>query len=166
MTSRSHDIENNYDGAELGLDSNDPLLPKTERGSGYPKSTQIRRSLEVVELDDIPPIIKSANGNIFWADEQCARRVGLTSTEARLFLKLLQTDEPENYRYKEFKEMFDDFGREQEKLQELVNALPWWKPETHRQKAIWQARIEWLERSKGLIPIRNCHFSSMRAESL
>ncbi|KAH7419779.1 hypothetical protein BKA64DRAFT_25085 [Cadophora sp. MPI-SDFR-AT-0126] len=100
----------------------------------------------MVELDDIPPIIKSANGNIFWADEQCTRRVGLTSTDARLFLKLLQTDQPENCNYDEYKQMFDDFGMEQKRLQGLVKALPCWKLTTYRQKAIWKARIEWLKR--------------------
>jgi hypothetical protein len=44
--------------------------------------------------------------------------------------------------------MFDDFGREQKRLQELVSALPWYKLDTYRQRAIWKARIEWLERMK------------------
>jgi hypothetical protein len=148
MIKMSSDIENQLDGADLGgIEAHEPLLPKTDRSSNR-SSRRNRRSLEVIELDDIPPIIKSANGNIFWADEQCTRRVGLTSTEARLFLKLLQTDEPENYNYQEYKEMFDDFGREQKRLQELVNALPWYKLDTYRQRGIWKARIEWLERMK------------------
>jgi hypothetical protein len=144
----SPDIEDQLDGADLGsVEATEPLLPKTDRASNR-SLKRMRRSLEVIELDDIPPIIKSANGNIFWADEQCTRRVGLTSTEARLFLKLLQTDEPENYNYQEYKEMFDDFGREQQRLQELVKALPWYKLDTYRQRGIWRARIEWLERMK------------------
>src|ERR1700680_3837997 len=110
------DIENQLDNEYLGLvEASDPLLSKPDRDRSSNKSSRRcrnRRSLEIIELDDIPPIIKSANGNIFWADEQCTRRVGLTSTEARLFLKLLQTDEPENYNYQDYKEMFDDFGAE------------------------------------------------------
>jgi hypothetical protein len=144
------DIENQLDNEDLGpVEASEPLLPKIDRDRSSNKSLRKnRRSLEVIELDDIPPIIKSANGNIFWADEQCTRRVGLTSTEARLFLKLLQTDEPENYNYQEYKEMFDDFGREQARLKELVNGLPWYKLDTYRQRGIWKARIEWLERMK------------------
>jgi hypothetical protein len=61
---------------------------------------------------------------------------------------LLQTDEPETYIYQEYKEMFDGFGREQQRLQELVKALPWYKLDTYRQRGIWRARIEWLERMK------------------
>lgn len=141
----AHDIEALYEKGDF--DPNVPLLPKSGKSSA--KSLRpLRRSLEVIELDDIPPIIKSANGNIFWADEQCTRRVGLTATEARLFLKLLQIDEPENYNYDEFKQMFDDFGAEQQRLQQLVDALPWWKSDAYRQKAIWEARIDWLERMK------------------
>ena len=144
------DIENQLDNEDLGrVDATEPLLPKPDRDRSSNKSSRRnRRSLEVIELDDIPPIIKSANGNIFWADEQCTRRVGLTSTEARLFLKLLQTDEPENYNYQDYKEMFDDFGAEQARLKELVKRLPWYKFDTYRQRAIWKARIEWLERMK------------------
>jgi hypothetical protein len=146
------DIENQLENEDLGhIESNEPLLSKPDRDRSSNKSsrrTRSRRSLEVIELDDIPPIIKSANGNIFWADEQCTRRVGLTSTEARLFLKLLQTDEPENYNYHDYKEMFDDFGAEQARLKELVKRLPWYKFDTYRQRSIWKARIEWLERMK------------------
>jgi hypothetical protein len=59
------DIENQFDGADLGgIEDNEPLLPKTDRSSNR-SSRRNRRSLEVIELDDIPPIIKSANGNIF-----------------------------------------------------------------------------------------------------
>ncbi|KAK0108926.1 hypothetical protein ONS96_002763 [Cadophora gregata f. sp. sojae] len=140
----STDIENAYDKVELVFDS-EPLLPKSGQASSR-SVRPLRRSLEMIELDDIPPIIKSANGNIFWADEQCTRRVGLTSTEAPLFLKLLQTDQPENCNYDEYKHMFDDFGKEQKRLQDLVKALPWWNWTTYRQKAIWKARIEWLKR--------------------
>ncbi|KAN0112929.1 hypothetical protein V8E51_005880 [Hyaloscypha variabilis] len=146
------DIENQLDNEDLGpVEANEPLLPKPPHDRSSNKSSRRsrnRRSLEVIELDDIPPIIKSANGNIFWADEQCTRRVGLTSTEARLFLKLLQTDEPENYNYQDYKEMFDDFGAEQARLKELVKGLPWYKLDTYRQRGIWKARIEWLERMK------------------
>jgi hypothetical protein len=100
------DIENQYDGVDLGHDSNDPLLPKSEKLSIKAKTVKtLRRSLEVIELDDVPPIIKSTNGNIFWADEQCTRRIGLTSTEARLLLNLLRTDLPENYIYDDYKDM-------------------------------------------------------------
>jgi hypothetical protein len=141
------DLENQYEGVDLGNDSKDPLLPKSGRASTKAKTVKtLRRSLEVIELDDVPPIIKSANGNIFWADEQCTRRIGLTSTEARLLLNLLQTDLPENYIYDDYKDMFDDFGREQKRLQELVDALPWWKFDTYRQRSIWKARIQWLRR--------------------
>jgi hypothetical protein len=146
------DIENQLDNEDLGpVEASDPLLSKPDRDRSSNKSSRRcrnRRSLEIIELDDIPPIIKSANGNIFWADEQCTRRVGLTSTEARLFLKLLQTDEPENYNYQDYKEMFDDFGAEQARLKELVERLPWYKFDTYRQRGIWKARIEWLERMK------------------
>lgn len=144
------DVENQLDNEDLGpVEATELLLPRTDRDRSSNKSSRRnRRSLEVIELDDIPPIIKSANGNIFWADEQCTRRVGLTSTEARLFLKLLQTDEPENYNYQDYKEMFDDFGAEQARLQELVKRLPWYKLDTYRQRGIWKARIEWLERMK------------------
>ena len=144
------DTENQLDNEDLGpVEASEPLLPKSDRDRSSNKSSRRnRRSLEVIELDDIPPIIKSANGNIFWADEQCTRRVGLTSTEARLFLKLLQTDEPENYHYQDYKEMFDDFGREQARLKELVNGLPWYKLDAYRQRKIWKARIQWLERMK------------------
>lgn len=139
------DIENCCNKVDLIFEAEEPLLPRSGQASS--KSVRrLRRSLEVIELDDIPPIIKSANGNIFWADEQCTRRVGLTSTEARLFLKLLQTDEPENCNYNEYKQMFDDFGLEQKRLQDLVKSLPWWKWTTWRQKAIWNARIDWLKR--------------------
>jgi hypothetical protein len=145
MTTGNHDIESQYDGIDIGFDPIDPLVPLS--GAKSIKSLKhMRRSLEVLMLDDIPPIIKSANGNIFWADEQCTRRVGLTSTEARLFLKLLQTDRPENLNYDEYKAMFDDFGREQRRLQDLVNALPWYDLDTWGQKNIWEARIQWLER--------------------
>ena len=136
---------NNSDRGTSGDDAIDPLLPKSGRTSS--KSIQnLRKSLEYIELDDIPPIIKSANGNVFWADEQCTRRIGLTSSEARLFLKLLQTDVPENFNYEEYKDMFDGFGREQQRLQELADALPWYKFDTYRQRSIWKARIQWLKR--------------------
>ena len=140
----STDLENAYDKVDLVFES-EPLLLKSGQASSR-SVRPLRKSLEMIELDDIPPIIKLANGNIFWADEQCTRRVGLTSTEARLFLKLLQTDQPENCNYDEYKQMFDDFGKEQKRLQDLVKALPWWKWTTYRQKAIWKARIEWLKR--------------------
>ena len=138
------DIENQLISTELELEANDPLLPKADRKA----ARYFRASREVIQLDDIPPIIKSANGNIFWADEQCTRRVGLTSTEARLFLRLLQVEEPENYNYDDYKTMFDDFGKEQRNLEELVKRLPWWSLETYHQKPIWNARIQWLERMK------------------
>jgi hypothetical protein len=147
------DIENQFfDGAEfLEVEADEPLLPKAESGdksSSRKSSRYFRRVQETIELDDIPPIIKSANGNIFWADEQCTRRVGLTSTEARLFLRLLQVDQPENFNYEDYKNMFDDFGREEQRLRELVDALPWWSMETYHQRPIWLARIEWLQRMK------------------
>ncbi|KUJ18252.1 uncharacterized protein LY89DRAFT_583188 [Mollisia scopiformis] len=142
----SSDLENQYDKVSLDLDGpNDPLLPRSGRSSAR-VCAPLRRSLEVIELDDIPPIIKSNNGNVFWADERCGRRVGLTATEARLFLKLLQTDEPENYNYDEFKSMFDDFGREQKRLEDLVHAVKWWNVPMYRQRSIWNARIQWLKR--------------------
>ncbi|KAF8863555.1 hypothetical protein BDZ45DRAFT_103545 [Acephala macrosclerotiorum] len=142
----STDIENQYDKVSLDSDSpHDPLLPGSGRTSTR-GAQPLRRSLEVIELDDIPPIIKSNNGNVFWADERCARRVGLTGTEARLFLKLLQTDEPETYNYDDFKAMFDDFGREQKRLEDLVHAVKWWNVRMYRQRAIWKARIDWLKR--------------------
>lgn len=143
------DIENQFDGAEfLEVEADEPLLPKTDHNSSRKSSRYFRRVHETIELDDIPPIIKSANGNIFWADEQCTRRVGLTSTEARLFLRLLQVDEPENFNYEDYKNMFDDFGREEQRLRELVNELPWWSLETYHQRPIWLARIKWLERMR------------------
>jgi hypothetical protein len=155
MPSPTNDIENALETAEFlevaGLDANDPLLPKAESGtksSSRKSSRYFRRVHETIELDDIPPIIKSANGNIFWADEQCTRRVGLTSTEARLFLRLLQVDEPENFNYEDYKNMFDDFGREEQRLRELIDLLPWWSLETYHQRPIWQARIKWLERMR------------------
>jgi len=127
---------------DLEANSQSSLLHRSSRGR------YLRRKQDAIELDDMPPIIKSANGNIFWADEQCTRRVGLTSTEARLFLRLLQLDEPENIIYDDFKTMFDDFGKEQERLKELVAGLPWWRFETHQQRKIWKARIEWLDRMR------------------
>ncbi|KAG0646098.1 hypothetical protein D0Z07_8276 [Hyphodiscus hymeniophilus] len=157
------DLENQFfDGAEfLEVEADEPLLPKAESAdkngsskSSLRKSTRtrssryFRRVQETIELDDIPPIIKSTNGNIFWADEQCTRRVGLTSTEARLLLRLLQVDEPENFNWEDYKNMFDDFGREEARLRELVHQLPWWSLETYHQRPIWLARIEWLERMK------------------
>ncbi|KAH7351011.1 hypothetical protein BKA65DRAFT_476359 [Rhexocercosporidium sp. MPI-PUGE-AT-0058] len=138
------DIENAYDKLDL-IFTSEPLLAKSGQCSSR-SVRPLRPSLEIIELDNIPPIIKSANGNIFWADEQCTRRVGLTSTEARLFLKLLQTDQPESCNYDEYKQRFADFGLEQKRLQDLVKALPWWKWTTYRQKAIWKARIDWLKR--------------------
>ena len=144
MGSGVRDLENQLDGGEdLGIDVNEPLLPSWSSRARYSRT---RLQQEVIELDDIPPIIKSANGNIFWADEQCTRRVGLTSTEARLLLRLLQVDEPENYNYNAYKEMFDDFGREQKRLQELVDDLPWWSLQRQQQRKIWKARIQWLNR--------------------
>ena len=155
------DLENQFfDGAAfLEVEADQPLLSKAESADKSSKSSvrrsartrssrYFRRLQETIELDDIPPIIKSANGNIFWADEQCTRRVGLTSTEARLFLRLLQVDEPENFIYEDYKNMFDDFGREEERLRELVGQLPWWSLETYHQRPIWLARIKWLERMK------------------
>jgi hypothetical protein len=127
---------------ELGLERGDPLLP-------WPSARRYSRwTPEGVQLDDIPPIIKSANGNIFWADEQCTRRVGLTSTEARLFLRLLQVDEPEDWNYADYKEMFDNFGKEQLRLEQLMHHLPWWKTGARNQKKIWEARVEWLARMR------------------
>lgn len=144
MTTTALDAESPLDDLD---DAESPLLHKPS--SRKDKDARYHRSsLSVIELDSIPPIIKSANGNIFWADEQCTRRVGLTSTEARLFLRLLQTDEPENYNYDDYKAMFDDFGREQSYLEDLVRRLPWWKLDTYHQKPIWKARIKWLKRMK------------------
>ena len=155
MPSPAKDVENAFESGEFleveGLDANDPLLPKVESGSkssSRKSSRYFRRVHETIELDDIPPIIKSADGNLFWADEQCTRRVGLTATEARLFLRLLQVDEPENFNYEDYKNMFDDFGREEQRLRELVDGLPWWSLETYHQRPIWQARIKWLQRMK------------------
>lgn len=157
MPSPTYDVESQFDATEFleveGIDASDPLLPKAESGdrgsrSSRKSSRYFRRVRETIELDDIPPIIKSANGNVFWADEQCTRRVGLTSTEARLFLRLLQVDEPENFNYEDYKNMFDDFGREEQRLRELVGRLPWWSLETYHQRPIWLARIKWLERMK------------------
>ena len=156
------DLENQFfDGAEfleVEGEAEEPLLPKAEpngssrnsvRKSERTRSSRyFRRVQETIELDNIPPIIKSANGNIFWADEQCCRRVGLTSTEARLFLRLLQVDEPESFTYEDYKNMFDDFGAEERRLRELVQRLPWWSLETYRLRPVWRARIEWLERMK------------------
>jgi hypothetical protein len=117
----SRDLETQFHEADLDTGEYDALLPEPKSPSKSTRSIRRpRASQEVIQLDDIPPIIKSANGNIFWADEQCTRRVGLTSSEARLFLCLLQTDEPENYNYEQYKALFDDFGREQERLQEYV----------------------------------------------
>jgi hypothetical protein len=44
--------------------------------------------------------------------------------------------------------MFDDFGKEQVMLQQLVKGLPWRHLETYQQRKIWEARIEWLERMR------------------
>jgi hypothetical protein len=152
MPSPTNDIENQFEGAEfLEVEADEPLLPKAGTGdytSSRKSSRYFHRVRETIELDDIPPIIKSANGNIFWADEQCTRRIGLTATEARLFLRLLQVDEPENLNYEDYKNMFDDFGREEQRLRELVNRLPWWSLETYHQRPIWLARIKWLERMR------------------
>jgi hypothetical protein len=139
MPSASLDVENQQFAEFLEVEPSEP--PRKNHRF-------FRKVHETIELDDVPPIIKSANGNIFWADEQCTRRVGLTTTEARLLLRLLQTDKPENFDYQDYKNMFDDFGKEQQRLQELVDRLPWWNFETYYQKEIWKARIEWLERMK------------------
>ena len=147
MATRIHDPESRYEEVDIELETSEPLLPPQD-GSPRKSMRPMRRSLEVIQLDDIPPIIKSANGNIFWADQQCTRRVGLTTTEARLFLKLLRTDQVEDLNYDEYKAMFDHFGEEQKRLQELVAALPWYDLDTWRQRAIWKARIQWLERMK------------------
>ena len=151
MRPETHDVENQYFSADLTIDASESLLQKIESASSKP-TRHLRRSLEVIELDDIPPIIKSANGNIFWADEQCTRRVGLTSSEARLFYNLLKTDEDEleNWNYAEYKEMFQNFSLEQKRLQALVKDIGWWElsAEGRRRKEVWQARIEWLERMK------------------
>jgi hypothetical protein len=131
----------------LDLERGDPLLP-------WPSARRYSRwNQEPIQLDEIPPIIKSANGNIFWADEQCTRRVGLTSTEARLFLQLLQVDEPENWNYADYKEMFDNFGREKDRLEQLMRDLPWWKVGSRKQKKIWEARTEWLGRMREPRPL-------------
>lgn len=168
------DLENQYfAGAEfMEVEADEPLLSGSNGGSNSKaesgrnsdgssnngngksngKSTKssryFRRVQETIELDDIPPIIKSANGNILWADEQCTRRVGLTSSEARLFLRLLQVDKPENFNYEDYKDMFEGFGAEEKRLRELLNELPWWSFESYHQRPIWLARIEWLERMR------------------
>ncbi|KAF4630397.1 hypothetical protein G7Y89_g7744 [Cudoniella acicularis] len=141
------DVEANQSDLDLGIDA--PLLPKPAQSVRSARTRGFtRQSVEVIELDDIPPIIKSADGNIMWADEQCTRRVGLTATEARLLLCLLQTDEPESYNYEEYKAMFEHFGREQARLEELVRGIHWYNFEQYRQKAIWRERICWLQRMK------------------
>lgn len=42
--------------------------------------------------------------------------------------------------------MFDDFGAEQHRLEELVHAVPWWNLPMYHQKSIWNARIQWIKR--------------------
>lgn len=120
----------------------DPLLP------GPSSRRHSRWQHETIELDGIPPIIKSTNGNVFWADEQCTRRVGLTSTEARLFLKLLQLEETEDWNYADYRDMFDNFGKEQHRLEQLMHDLPWWNVSSYKQRKIWEARVEWLTRMR------------------
>ncbi|ESZ90068.1 hypothetical protein SBOR_9556 [Sclerotinia borealis F-4128] len=90
-------------------------------------------------LGPVPAVIKSANGNLFWADESCVRRVGLTCHEARLFLQL----QLGNYNYGEYAEMFHAFGEEKKNLQERLEELPWWRVE---RKRVWEKRVEWLGR--------------------
>ena len=146
MPSISRNIWNpQFSGAgdlEQELEAGDPLLP-------WPSARRhSRRIPEAIYFEDIPPTIKSDHGNIFWADEQCTWRVGLTSTEARLFLRLLQVDDAEDWNYADYIEMFDNFGREQIRLEQLMRELPWWKIGSHRQKKIWEARIEWLSRMR------------------
>ncbi|KAI9055867.1 hypothetical protein LZ554_000805 [Drepanopeziza brunnea f. sp. 'monogermtubi'] len=142
-------MEKLYGKVDLAFSAtNEPLFPESAHAS-FSSSMfvrRLRRSREVIALDDMPPIVKSADGKIFWADEQCTRRVDRTTTEARLLLKLLPTDEPESVNYAECKQMFDGFGREQKRLRDLVEGLSWWKWTTWRQKGIWKARIEWLKR--------------------
>ncbi|KAJ8062660.1 hypothetical protein OCU04_009182 [Sclerotinia nivalis] len=90
-------------------------------------------------LGPIPPVIKSRNGNLFWADEACVRRVGLTLHEARLFLQLQNG----NYNYREYVEMFHSFGEEKKHLEERLRELQWWRVE---RKKVWEKRVEWLGR--------------------
>ncbi|KAA8565356.1 hypothetical protein MFRU_045g00550 [Monilinia fructicola] len=90
-------------------------------------------------LGPVPPVIKSTNGNLFWADESCVRRVGLTCHEARLFLQL----QSGNYNYSEYAEMFHAFGEEKRNLERRLEELPWWRVERRR---VWEKRVQWLGR--------------------
>ncbi|KAB8288214.1 hypothetical protein EYC80_010217 [Monilinia laxa] len=90
-------------------------------------------------LGPVPPVIKSTNGNLFWADESCVRRVGLTCHEARLFLQL----QSGNYNYSEYAEMFHAFGDEKRNLERRLEELPWWRVERRR---VWEKRVQWLGR--------------------
>ncbi|KAH6682968.1 hypothetical protein B0J14DRAFT_574752 [Halenospora varia] len=153
MPSEIRDVEANLEGVELDIISvNEPLLDRSTKSSL--RSTRRRRSLQVVTLDDIPPVIKSANGNIIWADEQCTRRIGLTTTEARLLLSLLTCScstspfsEPTFYtNYSDYISMFHSFSLESSRLRSLVADIKWWHFDRQRKKKIWVERIKWLER--------------------
>lgn len=62
MPSETRDVEANLEGVELDIISvNEPLPDRSAKSSL--RSTRQRRSLQVVTLDDIPPVIKSANGS-------------------------------------------------------------------------------------------------------
>ncbi|KAJ5054171.1 uncharacterized protein L3040_000453 [Drepanopeziza brunnea f. sp. 'multigermtubi'] len=96
----------------------------------------------------MPPIVRSAEAEMFWADAQGPRRVGRTSTEARLFLKLLPADEPEKVIPAGCEHMLGGLGREQQRLRDRVEGLSWWKwttRTTRRQEGVWK-RIGWLKR--------------------
>ncbi|KAF5875302.1 uncharacterized protein Bfra_003757 [Botrytis fragariae] len=90
-------------------------------------------------LGPVPAVIKSSNGNLFWADESCARRVGLTCNEARLFLQL----QSGNYNYSEYSPMFHAFGEEKNNLQRKLRELKWWQVERRKE---WEQRVEWLSK--------------------
>ncbi|TGO60330.1 hypothetical protein BCON_0036g00200 [Botryotinia convoluta] len=90
-------------------------------------------------LGPVPAVIKSSNGNLFWADESCARRVGLTCNEARLFLQL----QSGNYNYSEYSPMFHAFGEEKKNLQRKLRELKWWQVERRKE---WEKRVEWLSK--------------------
>ncbi|KAF7895567.1 uncharacterized protein EAF01_009529 [Botrytis porri] len=141
----SYDIE---DGAPTTLSLSSINSSSTSPSQSLVPSTashHARSSMSTHEFSDsptlgpVPAVIKSSNGNLFWADESCARRVGLTCNEARLFLQL----QSGNYNYSEYSPMFHAFGEEKKNLERKLRELKWWQVERRQE---WEKRVEWLRK--------------------
>ncbi|ATZ57357.1 hypothetical protein BCIN_14g05030 [Botrytis cinerea B05.10] len=120
------------------------ILSEDSRFSTSTHNTHLSRQSpflihDTPSLGPVPAVIKSSNGNLFWADESCARRVGLSCNEARLFLQL----QSGNYNYSEYSPMFHAFGEEKKNLQHKLRELKWWQVERRKE---WEKRVEWLRK--------------------